>query len=379
MNLEEIRNKIDGIDDQMIQLFIQRMKLSKDVADYKRSQNTPVFNAKRENAILTRISDAAGPELERYARFVYTTLFDVSRSYQNTLLRVESPLRQKIETALQHTPALFPETAAVACQGIAGAYSQDAAERIFGFPRISFFQSFDDVFTAVEKGLCRYGILPIENSSYGSVSQVYDLMREHNFHISRGSRIRIAHKLLAKPGTHLSDIKEIFSHEQALGQCSTFLRSLPGIKVTACDNTAEAAALVSASGRSDLAAISSADCAELYHLDILKDDIQISDNNYTRFICISKEMEIYPSADKLSIMMSLPHRPMSLYHTIAKFSTLGVNLTKLESRPIPGSDFEFMFYFDMEASLMNEEIRNLVCELDQSPEPFVCLGNYTEV
>lgn len=379
MNLDEIRVKIDAIDEDMTKLFTERMNLAADIAAYKKEKDLPVFNDERERTILTKVSDTVGPDLERYARCVYNTLFDVSKSYQSSKLEIQSDLRDKIILARKNTPEIFPESETVACQGIEGAYSQNAAEKIFGFPKVTFFNSFDSVFTAVEKGLCKYGVLPIENSSYGSVSHVYDLMREHNFHISRSTKLRVAHKLLVKPGTSLSDIKEVISHEQALGQCAGFLKTLPGVKITPCDNTAQAAQMVAKGNDNSIAAISSAECARLYGLEILKDDIEISDNNYTRFICISKNMEVYPGSNKLSIMMSLPHRPMSLYHTIARFSTLGVNLTKLESRPIPGSDFEFMFYFDMEASLAKEDVLNLICELDRSPETFVCLGNYIEV
>ncbi|MGI6736905.1 MAG: bifunctional chorismate mutase/prephenate dehydratase [Anaerovoracaceae bacterium] len=377
--LQDIRRQIDRVDDDILVLFRERMDLVRDVAACKQAAGLPIRSGGRETEILGRISDAAGPELARYARFFYSTLFDVAKSWQRASIPAASPLREAIDAARAETPELFPETATVACQGIAGAYSQEAAEKIFSFPRISYFNSFDKVFTAVEKGLCRYGILPIENSSYGSVSRIYDLMREHKFYICRSTRLRVSHKLLAKPGTPLSAIREVVSHEQALGQCSSFLQSLDNVRLTSCSNTAEAARLVADSDRADIAAISSADCAELYGLEILKDAIEISDNNYTRFICISRDMEIYPGSGRLSIMLSLPHRPMSLYHTIAKFSTLGVNLTKLESRPIPGSDFEFMFYFDMDASLASPDIENLICDFDRQPEPFVLLGNYTEV
>ena len=379
MEMKEIRDQIDAIDRQILDLFKKRMHLAGEMADYKRSKDLPVFNMQREREILDRTAEEAGPDLERYAVYLFSLLMDLSRSWQHTKLQLDTPLRQSINKALQETPALFPSSATVACQGVEGAYSQDAAEKIFQRPRISFFNSFDSVFTAVEKGLCKYGILPIENSSYGSVNRVYDLMRRHHFHISRGAKLWIDHKLLAKKGTKLSDIKEIISHEQALGQCSPFIEGLTGVKSTACANTAIAAQMVAESGRSDIACISSRDCARIYNLEVVAEDIQISVNNYTRFICISKDMEIYPGANRLSIMMSLPHRPMSLYHTIARFSTLGVNLTKLESRPIPGSDFEFMFYLEMDASLADSNILNLICELDQEPDTFVYLGNYTEV
>ena len=241
-----------------------------------------------------------------------------------------------------------------------------------------YFNSFEGVFTAVEKGLCQYGILPIENSSYGSVGTVYDLMQNYNFHIVKGIRLRISHNLMAKPGTKMSDIKEIVSHEQAIGQCGDFLKDLKDVKITICENTAIAAKIVAESDRNDIAAISSKECVDLYGLEILKKHIQISDNNYTRFICISKKLEIYPGANRISLILSLPHVPRSLYHTIAKFAALGVNLTKLESRPIPGSDFEFMFYFDLDASVYSPELINLLSELESQPETFVFLGCYTE-
>jgi chorismate mutase/prephenate dehydratase len=379
MKLEELREEIDAIDTEIIDLFVKRMEVVKKVAQTKQDSNYSVLNSGREKEILTRISNQAGEELDGYARILFNAIFDVSRSYQTRFMNPETELKQRIETALAETPKLFPKKPIVACQGIQGAYSQIATEKLFDFPSIMYFNNWEGVFNAVEKGLCQYGVLPIENSSFGSVGEVYDLMKNYNFHIARGIRLRIAHALLVKHGTKLSDIKEIYSHEQAIGQCAEFLKGLKDVKVTVCENTAIAAELVANSDRTDVAAISSKNCAGLYQLDILSEDIQVSDNNYTRFICISKNLEIYPGSDKLSLMLSLPHRPMSLYNMIAKFAALGLNLTKLESRPIPGSDFEFMFYFDMDASLYAPEVVSLLCELEQEPELFVFLGSYTEV
>jgi chorismate mutase/prephenate dehydratase len=183
---------------------------------------------------------------------------------------------------------------------------------------------------------------------------------------------------MAKPGTKMSDIKEIFSHEQAIGQCGEFLKGLKDVKITTCANTALAAKMVADSERNDIAAISSMECLDLYGLELVKKNIQTTDNNYTRFICISKKMEIYPGSNKISLILSLPHSPRSLYQAIAKFAALGINLTKLESRPIPGSDFEFLFYFDFEGSVHSPELINLLTELENQPETFVFLGCYTE-
>ena len=266
-----------------------------------------------------------------------------------------------------------------ACQGVEGAYSQIACEKIFKNPFIMYFKNFEGVFTAIEKGLCQYGILPIENSTAGSVKKVYDLMISHNFSIVRTFRMKIDHNLLVKPGTKLSDIKEIYSHEQAINQCTDFLQKFPGVSIIPVANTAIAAEMVSKSERNDVAALSSRNCAELYNLDCLESNIQDKGNNYTRFICISKNLEVYPGSDKTSIMMVLPHRPGSLYKFLARLYVLGINVTKLESRPIPDRDFEFMFYFDLETSIYSEEFVQLMCELDDLCEEFKYLGSYREV
>ena len=234
------------------------------------------------------------------------------------------------------------------------------------------------MFQAVEKGLCRYGVLPIENSSAGSVTEVYDLMKGRDFSIVRGTRLHIEHALLTR-GAKLGQIREVISHEQAVRQCAPFLKAHPEIRVTLCANTAVAAQTVANSGRDDLAAIASPACAEIYGLTALPDSIQASDNNHTRFIVISKKPEIYPGANRISLMLTLPHVAGSLYRMIARFSALEMNLLKIESRPIPGRDFEFMFYFDVEASCANPEVLSLLAELESTVSQFAFLGNYAEV
>lgn len=379
LNLNNIRKEIDDIDTQIADLFKHRMEKSLEVAKYKQENNLPVFNGNREKEILHRVSEHIGEPFDGYARLLFNTMFDASKSYQNDYLARRSDLAARIEKALEETPKIFPKKAVVACQGVQGSHSQAACEKLFEVPSIMYFNSFEGVFNAVEKGLCQYGILPIENSSYGSVGTVYDLMQNYNFHIVSSLRLRISQNLMAKAGTKLSGIKEIVSHEQAIGQCGEFLKTLKDVKITVCENTALAAKMVSESDRTDIAAISSKECLDLYGLELLKTQIQISDNNYTRFICISKKLEIYPGANKISLILSLPHVPRSLYHTIAKFAALGINLTKLESRPIPGSDFEFLFYFDLEASVYSQELINLLSQLENQPETFAFLGCYTEV
>ena len=379
MDLSEIRQQIDEIDENLVRLFCQRMNLSAQVADYKKANNLPIFVPARERAILQKVAQMAGPEMENYTRVLYSMLFELSRSYQSKRNGEMSELYKTISKAIEETPKLFPQTPIVACQGVEGAYSQIACEKIFKSPFIMYFKNFDGVFNAIEQGMCQYGILPIENSTAGSVTKVYDLMIRHNFSIVRTFRLKVDHNLLANPGASLADIKTIYSHEQAINQCTDFLRGLPGVSVVAVENTAIASEMVAKSGQKDVAALSSRSCAELYGLSCLAASVQDKGNNRTRFICISKNLEIYPGSDKTSIMMVLPHKPGALYKVLARLYTLGINVTKLESRPIPDREFEFMFYFDLDTSIYSEEYVQLMCELDELCEEFKYLGSYTEV
>lgn len=378
MSLEKLREEIDRIDNEVIRLFGERMSASAKIAEYKRENNLPILDATREREKLIDITAKTDEELRTYAASLYSLIFDISRSYQRMKTADESPLVNVIKNALSSTPDVFPREAVVACQGIEGAYSQQACERIFQLPNIMFCNTFDGVFSAIESGLCSYGMVPLENSTAGSINKVYDLMIKHNFSVVRSVRLKVDHALLANPGAELSGIKEIYSHEQAVAQCADYLRSLD-VRVVPCENTAVAAKLVRDSGRTDIAALSSRSCAELYGLSILADAVQDNGNNYTRFICISKKLEIYPGADKTSIMMSVPHKPGSLYKVLSRFYTLGINLVKLESRPLPDSNFEFMFYFDLETPVYSPEFMQMISDLEASGSEFRYLGSYTEV
>ena len=208
---------------------------------------------------------------------------------------------------------------------------------------------------------------------------VYDLLNKYEFSIIRCVRLHVNHYLMARPGVKLSDIREICSHEYALDQCSNLFDQFPGVKITTVKNTAMAAQMVAESDRTDIAAISSHDCAALYNLNVLMEGVQNNANNYTRFICIARKPAIYPGAGKISLILSVSHTPGSLYSLISKFSVLGLNLTKLESRPISGSTFEFLFYLDFEASVWSPAVMELLEELSQNNPHFAFLGCYGEV
>ena len=379
MDLNELRIRMDETDAALIELFRKRMAISGEIVKYKEARGMPILQPGREREVLLRVSDLAGEELSAYAKVLYETMLDVSRSYQSRLRAGDSAFRRKILEAADRTPKLFPRGGFVACPGVEGSFTQQACDRLFALPNIMYFRNFEGVFQAVDQGLCRYGVLPIENSSNGSVNEVYALMRSYRFHIVAGTRLHVRHTLLAKPGVKLEDIREIISHEQAIGQCSAFLNAHPEIRVTPYDNTALAAKAVAESDRRDLAAICSEECGALYGLTSVTEHVQNNENNYTRFICICRDLEIYPGANRISLMCATPHKPGALYRLISRFAAIGVNLTKLESKPIPGRDFEFMFYLDLEASVWNEDVMNLLAELSDQNPGFVFLGCYNEI
>ena len=379
MNLSDCRNQLDKIDDQLLQLFIRRMETVSEIARWKQENQYPILDLKREKEKLRSLEEKSPEDLSAYTVSLFSLIMELSRSRQSRILQKGSEITKAVEEALAVTPLLFPEKATVACQGVEGAYSGIACEKLFKRPNIFYFNSFDAVFTAIERGLCRYGVIPVENSTAGSVNAVYDLMRQHDFRIVRSVRIKVDHNLLVHPGTQLSEIREIYSHAQAISQCAGFLQTMPDVKVIPCENTAVAAKLVSESKDPGIAALSSRSCSKLYGLTVLKEDVQDSGNNYTRFICISRDLEIYPGADRTSLMMVLPHEPGSLYKVLSRFYALGINMNKLESRPIPERSFEFMFYFDLETSVYSSQFIQLMGELSELSEEFEYLGSYSEV
>ena len=379
MTIQELREKIDGIDSEMIRLYAERMETAHQIGQYKKENGLPVQDSERERILLNKVAQEAGEKNEQGIRALFSFLIAQSRTNQLLDGRKTSRTGELIRQNLKETPPLFPEKATVACQGVEGAYSQLACERIFRYPSIMYCRSFENVFSAIESGLCRYGILPIENSLAGSVNSVYDLLISHQCSIVRSARIKIDHALLVPPGVRMEDIREIWSHEQAIHQCSAFLTENRGWQVNISSNTAAAARMIAESGRKDVAAISSVHCAPQYGLEVLKTEIQNNSNNHTRFICISRQPEIYPGADRTSLMLVLPDRPGSLYEILSRFNAQGINLSKLESRPMPGRDFEFMFYFDISASVYSDSFARLIEELDVTLERFSYLGSYTEI
>ena len=379
MEIEKIKGEIDDIDEQLVELFKKRMKACGELAGAKSGAGLPAVDTAGVRAKFTEVRKQAGGEMAGYASVLYSTVLELAECYQRGLIDGESPLCLQISKALENTPKQFPESGLIACQGVEGAYSQIAAEKLFAHPEIMYFNNFEGVFSAIDKGFCSYGVLPLENSTAGSVNAIYDLMMKYNFSIVRSARLKVDHNLLVRRGTKQSDIKEIFSHEQAISQCGEFLKSMGNVKINICENTAAASKMVAESDRSDIAAISSRACAELYGLENIASSIQDKGNNYTRFICITKNLEIYPGADRTSVMLTIPHKPGSLYRIMARINALSINLSKLESRPIPERDFEFMFYFDLDTSVYSPQFIELIGQIGEMCETFQYLGSYSEI
>ena len=378
MELSEIREKINAVDDQLLDLFLQRMDLSEEVAAYKNEHHQPILNKQREREILAKVAEKSG-DRERFSYHLFSTIFELSRSRQAELITAPTKVESLVKTSLASGGEVFPQTGLVACQGVEGANSQVACDRLLPRGNIVYVKSFEAVFSAVESGLCKFGVVPIENSSNGSVRAIYDLIQRKKFSIVRSTRLCIRHELLALPGVKMDDITEIYSHEQAIGQCSKFLGSLGGVRVIPCDNTAMAAKMVAESGSRHAAAISSHPCAALYGLQCVNDAIQDSDNNYTRFICITKDPIIYAGANRISLIIACDNKPGALYEILSKLAALNINMTKLESCPVSGRNFEFMFFLELEADVQAPGVLPMLQEMERSCASFNFLGSYAEV
>lgn len=380
MNLTDVRSQIDEIDNQLLDLFGRRMALARDVAQSKIETGKAVFDPAREREKLADVAAKAPEGLKDQSVALFSLLMSMNKASQLRIInsgRNESPSKN-MRAALLPLESTFPSRATVCCQGVEGAYSQIAACKLFAVPSITFESTFEGVFRAVTEGTCEFGVLPIENSTAGSVNAVYDLLGSYGCSIVRAVRLKIEHNLLALPNTSLAGIREVVSHGQALSQCAAYLETL-GVRTTVCENTARAAELVSRSGRTDLAALSSRACAGLYGLTVLERSVQDSDANYTRFVVIADKAAIYPGADRSSIQLTLKSEPGALYRVLERIYALNIDLVKLESRPVPGSDFEFTFYFDLACPAVSPVFASLLDSLEDVCSDMRYFGSYTEV
>lgn len=371
IDLSDIRQEIDSIDNQILELFIQRMQAAEKVAMVKKRDGTPISNPKREQEILERMEEEGG-EFGSGARTMLATLIDISCAYQQMLLYGEDgKLRKRLMTAGSELKG-----SKIACQGTVGAYSHLAAKQFFGDDvEPLFFAKFQDVFDAVTEGYTDFGVLPIENTTAGAVDDVYDLLTRHGFYIVGETDVDINHCLLAPKGAKMQDIKEVYAHPQALSQCARYLQR-HGFETNEYSNNAVAAKNVARWNDKSKAAIASSVAGKKFDMEILEEDIQDIDGNQTRFIVISKNMVIRDGADKISLTFSLPHQTGSLYRVLSRFSANGMNISKIESRPLKGQNFQYRFYLDFNGNVHDEKVCALICALSTEMSGFKFLGNY---
>lgn len=367
MELSEIRKEIDKLDQDIQQLFERRMILCRDVAAYKKAHNMQVFQADREKAILERVEQNASDGLGT-----------ASRTFFANMMSISSQLQQKMLTETEESPELaepdMKNAVRVGCQGTIGANSETAAQNFFPGREIRFYPTFDQLFEAVESGELEYGVLPIYNSTSGTVTQTVDLMGKYQFFITAMNQVEVAHCLAALPGTKLSDISLVYSHPQALSQCSDYLdgHDLPRRDYS---NTATAAQLVAEAGDKSIAAICSEECARKNHLTILASRISNVIPNYTQFICITKNMQVAKDASLISVMLTLSNEPGSLSRILNKFFLYGLDMTKIESRPIQNGSFDVVFHIDFKGNLRDRSIAAFLNDLCKSSQEFKLLGN----
>ena len=374
MDLLELRNEIDKIDSELIPLLLKRMSISEKVAQYKVERGIPVLNEEREQEILNNVAAKCGEQGETI-KTVFSATMDASRALQHKIIGGGKELRELVEKS-QIEGKLTANGAPVACQGVDGAYSGITANTLFPDSPVKYYKQFEDVFEAVNKGEAIYGVIPVENSTAGSVHESYDLIMKYRFYVVGAYDLKIEHCLCAKEGTAYENITNVYSHPQALSQCGNFLKNFDftGINFS---NTAAAAEYVANSSKRDIGVICSEFAAKKYGLKILKRNVQ-NNNNRTRFIVISKKLVISSDANKISLIFSIADKTGSLYRVLGRFSMAGLNLTKLESRPIENENFNYHFYVDVSGSVKQQSALDLMCALyDELPE-FEFLGNFNE-
>ena len=374
-DLQEIRKQIDEVDEQIVRLFEQRMKLTKEVAEYKIATGKQVFDPAREGKKLETLGEkVTDPFNLAGIREVFRQLMSISRKRQYQLLTEHGVSYQ---SEFQKVDRLPTRGARAVFQGVEGAYSFAAMNTYFG-PEVDSFhvETWKDAMEAIAEGKADYAVLPIENSTAGIVADIYDLLVEYQNNIVGQQIIRADHVLMGLPGASLSDLELVCSHPQALKQCSRYLDAHPGWRQQEMINTAVAARKVRDDGKKDQAAIGSRYAAEYFGLQILDDNISSSQTNSTRFIIVSGRKIYTPDADKISICFELPHASGTLYNMLSHFIYNNLNTTKIESRPIAQKNWEYRFFVDFEGNLDDGAVKNALRGIEQEASSLRVLGNY---
>lgn len=374
MDLLQLREKIDEIDAQIVSLYEQRMEVSSQVAHYKINTGSKVFDKQREKEKLEKVRAMTHNEFNAYGiQELFEQIMSMSRKLQYRLLAENGSMGRLpfIGVEKLDTPA-----ARVVFQGAEGAYSQAAMLRYFGDEVSSFHvETFRDAMTAIEEGSADFAVLPIENSTAGIVSEIYDLLVEFENYIVGEQIIQIEHCLLAAPGTKKEDIKRVYSHPQSLMQSARYLNDYNWQQIS-MQNNAFAAKKVAEEQDGTQAAVAGEHAGRIYGLEVLEKGINQSDTNSTRFIIVTNQKIYQKDADKISICFEVPHKSGSLYHMLSHFIYNNLNLTRIESRPIEDRNWEYRFFVDFQGSLEDSAVKNALRGLREEARNMKILGNY---
>lgn len=371
LNLNEIRKKINAIDEKLVELFEERMETVSEVAAYKKQHNMKILDSSREKEVIAKaVSQLQNKKLESYLRFFMDDLMTLSRQYQLSKLSTDN------EPETCRTERIIIPGTVTGYYGAPGSYSEEAALSYFdnSIAKKSY-MTFEEVVSALLKGEIEAGVLPVENSSTGTIAAVMDLIRDNQVFITGENITKICHHLLVVPGTKLEDIETVYSHQQGLEQSSLFLKKHPWEQIP-YHSTASSAELVSRLNDKTKAAIASENSARLYGLEILVPNIHFNQDNYTRFIVIERDPVVSKRCNKISIVMDIAHKPGALYSILRLFNERSLNLLKIESRPIIGKPWEYLFFFDFEGNLMDSGVKELLECLKDAAQKFRVLGNY---
>ncbi|MDY2820481.1 MAG: chorismate mutase [Hominisplanchenecus sp.] len=375
VDLQNLRDEIDAIDRQMTELFEKRMDICGQVAQYKISTGKKVFDREREKKVIDKVKGLTHNDFNSHGiEELFQQIMAMSRKLQYQLLAQNGVVGRLPFIGVDE---LEKEKVRVVYQGVEGAYSQAAMQQYFGEGIHSFHVAhWRDAMEAIAEGSADYAVLPIENSTAGSVNDMYDLLVEFENYIVGEQIIRCEHCLLGLPGTKLSDIKTVYSHQQGFSQCKLFLGEHEDWKQIPLENTAVAAKKVADEGDCTQASISSAFAAKCFGLEILKENIYSNRANSTRFIIVTNQRIFQKDAGKISICFETPHTSGSLYNILSHIIYNNLNMFGIQSRPIPERNWEYRFFIDFEGNLNDSAVKNALRGIREEATNLKILGNY---
>lgn len=375
LDLGEIREQIDGIDKQLVKLFEDRMALCREVAEYKISTGKKVLDTEREKAKLEAISALVGDKGNAHAiNDLFSQIMANSRKMQYRLLEENG---QTLREPYEAVDEVDKKNCKVVYQGVPGAYADIAMKRYFGEDVDNFnVPTWKDAMDAVKNGEADYAVLPIENSTTGIVAGVYDLLQKYNNYIIAETYVKVEHALLGLPGTDIDKITTVYSHPQGLMQCEGFLEQHKNWKQISQSNTAGSAKKVLEENDPTHVAIASEEAAKCYGLEVLKSKINDLDNNTTRFVIVTNSRKFVKNAKKMSIVFETANEAGTLYNLLSHIIYNGLNMNKIESRPIEDRAWEFRFFVDFEGNIDDSRVINALRGIEEEAVSIKLLGNY---